>query len=434
MTLALALCLVLLSQDASRAAAPLPGDTTPPTISAVEPANNATGIAPTAIVSATFSEAMTASSINAATFTLTKIVAGRAKNTLVGAEVTYDSVSNKATLDPSADLDPGAKYAATVRGGSDGVKDLTGNPMRNDSRWSFTTAAAPPPPDTTPPDTTIESGPSGTVSEASASFAFSSSEPNSTFECALDAAAFSSCTSPAAYTGLTDGSHTFSVRATDAAGNVDLTPASRTWTIDTTSPPPTPDKIIAITFDDGPDPADTPKILDVLALHNVKATFFVTGRETTAYPDLVRREAQEGHMVGNHSYTHTDLRRLSEAELTKELQDTNTAIVAAGAPQPNLFRPPYGYTDRTVVSVAASLGLTQVLWDVTTNDWENPPPEEICSRAINNAYDGGIMLLHDGGEATNSDDALDCIITGLRAQGYGFGLIYPTANGGIEIR
>lgn len=148
----------------------------------------------------------------------------------------------------------------------------------------------------------------------------------------------------------------------------------------------------------------------------------------------MRREYQEGHLVQNHTYTHPDLTKLGDAAVLKELQDTNAAITATGAPQPNLFRPPGGATNTRVKSLGASIGLTQALWNVTTNDWENPPPEEVCNRAVNNADDGGIMLLHDGGEAANSDEALECIITRLRAQGYAFGLIYPTANGDVEVR
>ena len=93
--------------------------------------------------------------------------------------------------------------------------------------------------DTTPPETAIDSGPSGTVSSTSASFAFSSSEAGSTFECSLDGASFASCTSPKSYSGLSEGQHTFSVRATDAAGNVDGTPATRSWTVSTVPPPDT---------------------------------------------------------------------------------------------------------------------------------------------------------------------------------------------------
>jgi hypothetical protein len=103
--------------------------------------------------------------------------------------------------------------------------------------WHNTIAtAAPPPSDTTAPETAIDSGPSGTVSSASASFGFSSSETGSTFQCSLDGAAFASCTSPKDYTGLSEGSHTFEVKATDAAGNTDTTPASRSWTVNSTAP------------------------------------------------------------------------------------------------------------------------------------------------------------------------------------------------------
>jgi hypothetical protein len=104
--------------------------------------------------------------------------------------------------------------------------------------------------DTTPPETTVDSGPSGTVGLTSASFGFSSSEAGSTFECSLDGAGFASCTSPKSYAGLSEGTHTFSVRATDAAGNTDATPATRSWTVSTAPPPDTTPPNTAI--DSGP--------------------------------------------------------------------------------------------------------------------------------------------------------------------------------------
>jgi hypothetical protein len=115
-------------------------------------------------------------------------------------------------------------------GGVGGVKDVAGNPLAADKVWSFST------PDTTPPETIIDSGPSGTVGDASASFSFSSSEANSTFECSLDGAPFGSCESPKDYAGLVDGQHTFEVRAIDAAGNADATLARSIWTVDTATP------------------------------------------------------------------------------------------------------------------------------------------------------------------------------------------------------
>src|SRR5215210_6976732 len=130
----LAICLLLLSQGISQAAKPpSTGDTTPPTLGTVFPANNATGVAPTTNVEATFSEAMDASSINGSNFTLAK--AGTTAP--VAAQITYDPATNKATLDPNTDLNSGATYTATVRGGNKGVKDLAGNWLRNSSTWSF---------------------------------------------------------------------------------------------------------------------------------------------------------------------------------------------------------------------------------------------------------------------------------------------------------
>jgi hypothetical protein len=207
-------------------------DTVAPTVASVAPAADATGVTATANVEATFSEAMDPLTITGSTFTLTK----QGSTQTVDAQVGYDAATKKATLDPQVDLDPGSTYSAALKGGTSGVKDVSGNPLAQDKTWSFTMAAATPPQDTTPPETTIDSGPSGTVSGTSASLSFSSSEAGSTFECSLDAGAFASCNSPKDYSGLSDGSHTFSVRATDAAGNTDATPATRTWTVNTTAP------------------------------------------------------------------------------------------------------------------------------------------------------------------------------------------------------
>jgi acid phosphatase type 7 len=207
--------------------------TTPPTVTNVAPGNGALDVPIGSKVEATFSEAMDANTIKDSTFTLTQ-PDGTDLDTnpdLVPGTVSYDSKSNKATLTP-ANLDYSTTYTATVKGGANGVKDATGNPLSADEVWTFTTAA--PPADTTPPDTTIDSGPSGTVKSRDATFTFSSTEPsNATFQTRLDGGnweANGTATSKT-YGKLANGTHTFDVKATDAAGNTDPTLASRSWKV-----------------------------------------------------------------------------------------------------------------------------------------------------------------------------------------------------------
>jgi acid phosphatase type 7 len=207
--------------------------TTPPTVTNVAPGNGALDVPIGSKVEATFSEAMDANTIKDSTFTLTQ-PDGTDPDTnpdLVPGTVSYSSTSNKATLTP-ANLDYSITYSATVKGGANGVKDAAGNPLSADEVWTFTTAA--PPADTTPPNTTIDSGPSGTVKSRDATFTFSSTEPsNATFQTRLDGGnweANGTATSKT-YGKPANGTHTFDVKATDAAGITDPTPASRSWKV-----------------------------------------------------------------------------------------------------------------------------------------------------------------------------------------------------------
>ena len=178
-------------------------------------------------------------------------------------------------------------------------------------------------------------------------------------------------------------------------------------------------RIVRLTFDDGPVRPNTPRVLNVLSNHRVKATFFVIGHRARRHPDLVKRQYREGHSVQNHTYTHPDLTTLGPVETRRELRATNRVIEAAGVPRPHRFRPPKGVTNARVRSVGASLGLIQTLWSVDPRDWANPPASVICSRVVTNVRAGSIVLLHDGSGA-NTEEALPCIINRLRAQGYGF--------------
>ncbi|MBA2344190.1 MAG: polysaccharide deacetylase family protein [Rubrobacter sp.] len=178
-------------------------------------------------------------------------------------------------------------------------------------------------------------------------------------------------------------------------------------------------KYVRLTFDDGPVRGNTCRVLDVLRNKRVKATFFVIGQQARWNPGLVRRAYNEGHSVQNHSYTHADLTTLSNAGIERELRATNRAVVDAGVPRPYRFRPPYGATNARVRSIGTSLGLTQTLWTVDPRDWADPPASVVCSRVLNNVRSGSIVLLHDGTGA-NTDNALPCIINGLRSRGYSF--------------
>jgi len=281
-------------------AKPTTTDTTAPAVTKFASVACATDGSIATNVEATFSEAMDASTINSSTFTLVKQGASQP----VAAEVSYDLATMKATLDPGGeilDLDSSATYIATIKGGANGAKDLAGNPLTEDESWSFTTAAAPPPADTTPPETTIDSGPSGTVTDSSVSFAFSSSEAGSTFECSLDGAAYSACTSPKGYTNLSNGSHTFEVRATDAAGNVDATPASRTFSVDVPAPPQdtTPPET---TIDSGPSGTVKPKDATFMFHSSEAGSTFECKLDSGSYSACSSPKRYTGLANGSHTF------------------------------------------------------------------------------------------------------------------------------------
>jgi hypothetical protein len=159
--------------------------------------------------------------------TTTWLGATRSVNNTISPTSTNGGSESVGTLNPSADLAPNTIYQVVIVGGTSGVKGVSGEILSTTKKWTFTTATA-----TTPPDTTIDSGPPGTVTSDSASFSFSSSKSGSTFQCSLDDSPFSGCTSPKSYTGLSNGSHTFQVRAIDpTTGTTDPTPASRSWTV-----------------------------------------------------------------------------------------------------------------------------------------------------------------------------------------------------------
>lgn len=179
---------------------------------------------------------------------------------------------------------------------------------------------------------------------------------------------------------------------------------------------------IAITFDDGPDLKYTPRILDILQEKDVKATFFVVGIQVNKYPDVLKRIEAEGHLIGNHSYNHPNLTKLSSDELTEEIQSTDDKIFAALGHVPTLVRPPYGSVNDEVRQQLQDMGKEVVLWNIDPRDWDGSTVEDMFENIMSNARDGGNILLHSfgGKHIENTVTLLPLIIDELRAQGYSF--------------
>ncbi|GAA0940760.1 polysaccharide deacetylase family protein [Actinocorallia libanotica] len=153
-------------------------------------------------------------------------------------------------------------------------------------------------------------------------------------------------------------------------------------------------KCVALTFDDGPGP-DTERLLDMLAAAKAKATFFVIGLNAAQYPDVLLREAEEGHEVGNHTQKHLQLTAESDKSVERELDGTSRIVRSVLGFPPNLFRPPYGATDKRVEQHARKDGMAVVLWSVDTDDWRNKNSALVARRAIKGLREGSIILMHD---------------------------------------
>ena len=177
--------------------------------------------------------------------------------------------------------------------------------------------------------------------------------------------------------------------------------------------------VVALTFDDGPDPVRTPALLDALAELDVKATFFLVGADVDRNQALVQRIAREGHELGNHTYTHRYLPLARSTKVVKELEATDRAIVAATGVTPALARPPYGGRRPSTVRAFARAAKRLVLWDVNSFDWKGKPAREVADRVVERTRGGSIILMHearDGGEETVA--AVRMLVPELRAKGY----------------
>jgi len=175
---------------------------------------------------------------------------------------------------------------------------------------------------------------------------------------------------------------------------------------------------VALTFDDGPHPDFTLRILQILAENNVHATFFVVGKMVALHPELVRAEFQAGHTVGNHTYDHPDLARMSQDDVHHQWLLCSRALQDITGVAPRFCRPPGGEHNDMVVQVAADLGLTTVMWSDYAGDYGCSDGGYIRRATVEGAKNGAIILLHDGVEQTVQ--VLPQIIAGLRQRGFTF--------------
>jgi len=171
--------------------------------------------------------------------------------------------------------------------------------------------------------------------------------------------------------------------------------------------------MVALSFDDGPNPSITHIVLDVLEENNVAATFFILGIEAERYPDLLNRIIQEGNEIGNHSLNHPDFTKLSDEVLSYQINTTQEIVKDATGYAPLLLRPPYGFYNQEIVQ---KIKLPIILWSLDTLDWQNRNIEMIYNNIFNNVKDGDIILMHDSYQTTA--DALKIIIPELISRGY----------------
>ncbi|RYE80665.1 MAG: hypothetical protein EOO74_01805 [Myxococcales bacterium] len=188
-------------------------------------------------------------------------------------------------------------------------------------------------------------------------------------------------------------------------------------------PAPCSRGLVALTFDDGPARDQTPRLLDILGGLKVNATFFVVGQRVAAAPRLAARIQQRGHAIGNHSWSHPDLTRLSDSGIRGQLDRAHRQLRGAGVRPSKLMRPPYGAINSRVRGVIRRMGLVPVLWDIDTRDWESGTSRQIADRVLNRlrAHRSNIVLLHDGvRRSVNSVGAVERIVRRARAKGYCF--------------
>ncbi|MBS4178181.1 polysaccharide deacetylase family protein [Lederbergia citrea] len=175
-------------------------------------------------------------------------------------------------------------------------------------------------------------------------------------------------------------------------------------------------KRVALTFDDGPHPVNTQKILEILKRYDAKATFFQLGREVEAYPEITKEVYSQGHEIASHSWDHPDFRKLSVKQVEEQISSTQKIIEQATGEAPSFFRPPYGSTNESIKEIASKHGETEILWTIDTLDWKYRNPNAVLQAVKQNVRDGAIILMHDIHPSTV--EAVEPVLKYLKAEGY----------------
>ncbi|MEP7384752.1 MAG: polysaccharide deacetylase family protein [Gemmatimonadota bacterium] len=192
---------------------------------------------------------------------------------------------------------------------------------------------------------------------------------------------------------------------------------------------PAAGRTVALTFDDGPNPEATPRLLDTLVEHDVRATFFLLGRHVARWPALAQRIASEGHLIGNHGFAHRRLHFAGPARARRDVREGRAAILDACGVTTHHFRAPHGFRSPFVPAAVRAAGERTVGWTLGVRDSDCPGVAEITHRVMKGVDPGSIVLLHDGdgydplGDRLQTVAAVDAIIPALRGQGYSFAVL-----------
>jgi peptidoglycan/xylan/chitin deacetylase (PgdA/CDA1 family) len=226
------------------------------------------------------------------------------------------------------------------------------------------------------------------------------------------------------------------IAAASAAGYQSMAPTGQ-WYGRAFTGLPRGSRQLALSFDDGPNDPHSLRLLEVLARHDVKATFFVIGRYVRQRPDIVRELVKNGHVIGNHTFSHPLLIFQSAAAIREQLAACQAGLNDAVGEHCNLFRPPFGGRRPAVFRIARQMGLEPVMWNVTGYDWNAPSVEHIERKVTGRIRGGDVILLHDGGHQNFGADrsqtvvAAERLIQRYKTEGYEFATVSQMMGFGV---